>query len=303
MSDQNRLVWLDGKLIKARDATVSVFSPAFLYGVSVFEGIRYYKSENDDKLNGFRVKDHIKRLTDSAKLIRLEHKYSSEEIETAIIETIQSNNFDSDLAVRPTIFLDEGGNWSSKNPCGLLIAPILRPRESATLGLQCNISSWERINDRSISPRIKVGANYINSRMAQLESSYNQYDTSILLNNNGKISESPGSCIFMVRNGKLVTPNNTSSILESITRDTVISIAKDILNIDVEEREVDRTELYLADELFLCGTAIEIKSITSIDKIELKDPDKDSITSRIYKEFLDIVYSRSPDPYDWIEKI
>ncbi len=188
MSDQDRLVWLDGKLIRAKDATVSIFSPAFLYGVSVFEGIRYYKSENDNKLNGFRVKDHINRLIDSAKLIRLEHQYSSKEIETAIEETIKSNNFDSDLAVRPTIYLDEGGNWSSKKPCGLLIAPILRPREDSISGLECNISSWERINDRSMSPRIKVGANYINSRMAQLESSHNQYDTAILLNNNGKIA-------------------------------------------------------------------------------------------------------------------
>ncbi len=107
----------------------------------------------------------------------------------------------------------------------------------------------------------------------------------------------------MVRNGKLITPSITSSILESITRDTVISIAREILNIDVEEREVDRTELYLADELFLCGTAIEIKSITSIDKIKLNELHADTITSRIYKEFLNIVYERSADPYGWIEKI
>ncbi len=303
MNDQNRLVWLKGKLIRAKDATVSVFSPAFLYGVSVFDGIRYYKSENDNKLNGFRVRDHIRRLLNSAKLIRLEHSYSSEEIEIAIIETIQGNNFDSDLAVRPTIFLDGEGNWSSRNPCGLFIAPILRPRENVIQGLKCNVSSWERINDRSISPRIKAGANYINSRMAQLESSYNQFDTSILLNDRGKVAESTGSCIFMVRDGKLITPHITSSILESITRDTVITIAKDMLNIDVEEREIDRTELYLADELFLCGTALEIKSITSIDKMDLSDPNENSITSKIHKEFIDIVYSRSPDPYNWIEKI
>jgi branched-chain amino acid aminotransferase len=162
------------------------------------------------------------------------------------------------------------------------------------------VSSWERISDRSVSPRIKAGANYINSRMAQLEALENGYDTALFLNREGKVSEAPGSCIFIVRDGALITPPITASILESITRDTVIDIAKNNLGLTVIERDIDRTELYICDEIFLCGTAAEITPIVSVDKIIVSNGKPAEITNSIKQGYFDIVRGKVEAYKEWI---
>ena len=230
----NRLIWLGGEILNVNDAKINVLSPTSQFGLNVFEGIRCYWNENKNQLLAFRLADHFKRLKCSQKLLMIEDKYNFDELEKAFKDVIKANDYKEDLAVRMTVFVEGFGSWSSKSPVNMFVAPIPKAKtnpEYNKKGLHCCISSWQRITDNSLSPRIKCGANYINSRMAQLEALRNGYDTTIFLNKDGKISEGPGSCLFMVKDGVLITPQLTDSVLESITRDSLIQIAKDILNI------------------------------------------------------------------------
>lgn len=299
-----RLIWLNGEIINVNDAKINVLAPTSQFGLNVFEGIRCYWNEETKQLYAFRLDDHYKRLIRSIELIELKCPYSEEYMKSALIETVIANEYKEDIAVRQTVFVDGMGSWRSTEPVGMFISPIPKAKTSAEYnksGLNCCISSWRRISDDVLSPRIKCGANYINSRMGQIEALRNGYDTTIFLNTNGKVAEGPGSCLFMVRDGILVTPQLTDSVLESITRDSIINIAND-LGIVVQERSIDRTELYIADELFLCGSAMEIAPVYSVDKHAISTKEG-SITNLIHKAYLEILIGNNKDYYDWITPI
>ena len=296
-----RVLWLAGRLVPEKDAKIHVLSPTCQYGINVFEGIRCYLSDSGNQLLAFRFKDHLNRLFRSAKILRLSLKYTASEIQSAFVDTIIANRYMEDISVRITFYIDELTNWAYKGDCEMMIAPIPMGRAyNSEIGITACVSSWERISDRSVSPRIKAGANYINSRMAQLEALENGYDTALFLNREGKISEAPGACIFIVRNGALITPPITASILESITRDTVIDIAKDDIGLTVIERDIDRTELYICDEIFLCGTAAEITPIVSVDKIIVGDGKPSEITKSISQRYFDIVRGKVEAYKEWL---
>jgi len=239
------------------------------------------------------------------KLLCLEDKYSMRQLEDAFVSVIKANEYKEDIAVRQTVFVDGFGSWGSTSPVNMFVAPIPKAKtnpEYNKKGLNCCISSWERINDNSLSPRIKCGANYINSRMGQLEALRNGYDTTIFLNKEGKVSEGPGSCLFMVKDGELVTPLLTDSVLESITRDTIIKIARD-MGVKVVERSVDRTELYTCDEAFLCGSAMEITPVFSVDKYSINGGVKGELTQKIHQLYLEIVTGELEQYKDWLTEI
>jgi branched-chain amino acid aminotransferase len=301
-SIENRLIWLNGKIVPVQQATINVLSPTSQFGANVFEGIRCYWNDDKQKLFAFRLEDHFKRLKRSQRLLEFDDSYTIEEMKKAFFDVIKANDYKEDISVRQTLFIDDFGTWHSTGPVGMFVAPIPKAKTSAEYnkkGLNCCISSWQRINDNSLSPRIKCGANYINSRMAQREAMKNGYDTTIFLNKEGKVSEGPGSCLFLVRDGKLITPQITDSVLESITRDTIIQIAKDTLKLKVEERSVDRTELYLCDEAFLCGSAMELTPIYSVDKYSVGDGRSGEITEKLHKEYLNNVEGIKPLFVDW----
>ena len=303
---KNRFIWLDGKIVNVNDASINVLSPTSQFGLNVFEGIRCYWNKDQKQLYAFRLKDHFDRLKRSQKLIQMEDKFTIEELTEAFIDVIKANEYEEDIAVRQTLFVDGFGSWSSSGPVNMFISPIPKAKtnpEYNKKGLNCCISSWQRIHDNSLSPRIKCGANYINSRMAQLEALRNGYDTTIFLNKDGKVSEGPGSCLFMVKNGKLVTPLLTDSVLESITRDTIIKIAKDVLGIPFEERSIDRTELYTCDEAFLCGSAMEITPIFSVDKYLIGNGEAGKITTELHKTYLEMVTGQIDGYEDWVTPI
>lgn len=301
----NRLIWLNSKIIPLGEATINVLSPTSQFGANVFEGIRCYWNEEDKQLYAFKLDEHLKRLKNSIKMFRMEDKYTIEELKQGFIDTVRANNYKEDIAVRQTVFIDGFGSWMSPGPISMFIAPIAKSRIDIEKvnGMKCCISSWERISDRNLSPKVKVGANYINSRMAQMEALENGYDSAIFLNNQGKVSEGPGSCLFMVRDNKLITPPITASILESITRDTIIQLAKEVLNMEVVEREIDRTELYICDEAFLCGSAMEITPVINVDGIEISDEVKGSITKEIYKTYIEIVTGEKEYYKKWLTAI
>lgn len=298
MSDN--LIWIRGEIIRQSQAVVNVLSPMAQFGLNVFEGIRCYWNEEKGDLYAFRLKEHLERLTLSCRLVRLPSPYTPEQIEFFMAAAIKANDFRTDTAVRMTLFGDGQGTWNTCEPVSLFIAPMAKARTNLDRvpALKACISSWERINDNALPPRAKVGANYINGRYAHLQARHDGYDLPIFLGRDGKVAEGAGACLFMVRNGQLVTPPTTSSVLESITRDTIIVLAREA-GIVVVERLVDRTELYLADEVFLCGSAAEISPIVSVDGYVLGNGLPGPITVGLLKDYLAVASGENIGHPEW----
>ena len=296
----DNLIWIRGEMIRQSQATVNVLSPMAQFGLNVFEGVRCYWNEDKGQLHAFRLQEHLERLLLSCRLMRLPLPYTPAQIELFMKAAIQANDFQTDTAVRMTLFVDGQGTWSTCEPVSMFIASMAKPRTrlDKVPALRACISSWERINDNTLPPRAKVGANYINGRYAHLQARHDGYDLPIFLGQDGKVAEGAGACLFMVRNGQLVTPPTTSSVLESITRDTLIVLANEA-DLKVIERSVDRTELYLADEVFLCGSAAEISPIVSVDGYLLGDGLPGLVTVSLLKAYLAVASGENTDHQEW----
>jgi branched-chain amino acid aminotransferase len=302
----NRLIWLKGQIVNVNDAFINVLAPTSQFGLNVFEGIPCYWNDEQKQLYAFRLNDHYNRLIRSAKLIQLDNPFTIDNFTCALKDVVRANEYDENLSVRQTLFVDGFGSWGSEGPVEMFVAPIPRGRTSAEYnkkGLNCCVASWRRISDANLSPRIKCGANYINSRVGQREALRNGYDTCIFLNEFGKVAEGPGSCFFMVKDDVLITPQLTDSVLESITRDSIIQLAKHELGMKVEERTIDRTELYLADEAFLCGSAMEVTPVLSIDRYPIGDANNGRITEQIHKLYVDCATGKVENRKQWLTPI
>lgn len=301
----NRFIWYKGEIVNVNDAKINILAPTAQFGLNVFEGIPCYWNDEQKQLYAFRLDDHYDRLLRSARLIQINCPYSKEDFKKAFVDVIKANEYDENLSVRQTLFVDGFGSWGSVEPVDMFVAPIPRGKTSSEYnkkGLNCCVTSWRRISDTTLSPRIKCGANYINSRVGQREALRNGYDTCIFLNEAGKVAEGPGSCFFMVVNGTLVTPMLTDSVLESITRDTVIKLAK-ANGIPVVERTIDRTELYTCDEAFLCGSAMEITPVLSIDRYNIGNGNAGEITTSLHKYYLEAARGLNSGLMDWVTPI
>lgn len=304
MDQEERLLWLNGELTKARDAKINVLSPTAQFGGNIFEGIRCYWNERQGRLYAFRLDDHYKRLRRSAELFKIDVPYSDEDLKNALRMVVAANRYETDIAVRQTIFLDGFGSWFSQEPVGMFIAPIEKARREMPLDktVTCMVSTWERIHEGILSPKAKVGANYINSRFALLEARENGFDTALFLNREGTVSEGPGSCFFLVKDGKLVTPSLDSSILESITRDTLIHIARKDMGIEVEERRVKKEELYACHEAFFCGSAVEVEPVSKIDHYVVGEK-PGPITRELHQKYLEIVTGKNGGYRHWLTAV
>ena len=302
----NRYIWFKGQILNVNDAKVNVLSPTSQFGLNVFEGIPCYWNDDQKQLYAFRLSDHYDRLIRSAKLIQLDSPFTKEDYQNALVDTVKANEYDENLSVRQTLFVDGFGSWGSEGPVEMFVAPIPRGRTAAEYnkkGLNCCITSWRRISDENLSPRIKCGANYINSRVGQREALRNGYDTCIFLNEVGKVAEGPGSCFFMVKGDTLITPRLTDSVLESITRDTVIKLATEELGMKFVERTIDRTEVYMADEAFLCGSAMEVTPIYTVDRYVIGTGEQGEWTKRIHLKYLECVQGKLAKYQDWLTAI
>ena len=292
----DRLVWLDNKILRASNAKISVLSPSCQFGINVFEGIRGYKQEQDMQvLNLVSYQDHIKRLGESVKLMGMNYSVDQELILEAISSVLHANGFSSDVALRVVIMeSSRDGSWSTCGECSLLIAPVEKKRSSIRQinKLTCCTTSWSRINDNILPPRVKAGANYLNSRYALLDAKSKGFDQPIFLNSMGYVAESAGSCLVLIKQGRLVSPDQRSSILESITLGHIERLAR-LRGIDVDRRPVERTELYLADEVFLCGSAVEVSSVVKIDQYQINDGEPGAITKLLLSDYLQFVSSVS----------
>ncbi len=303
--NEDRLIWLNGELINVKDANANVLSPSFQFGANVFEGIRCYWNEEKQQLYAFRLAEHYRRLQNSIKLFRMKCPYSVEEMKQFMLDTVKANRYREDIAVRQTVFVDGFGSWFSTEPVGMFIAPVVKRRVVHPLekGEKTCVSSWERISERDLSPRIKVGANYVNSRLAKLEAADHGYDSAIFLNREGYVAEGTGSCFFMIKDHTLITPLLTDSVLESITRDTIIRLARAELGMQVVERNVNRTELYVCDEAFFCGSAVEITPIVQMDSFQIGSGLPGRVTQEIHKQYLDVVTGNNETYADWLTPV
>ena len=304
MPKNERLIWFKGKMVSIENAKINVLSPTSQFGANVFEGLRAYWNISEKQLYVFRLPEHIDRLQNSIKMIEFEAEFTNAFLQQSVIDIIQANKFQEDLVCRQTVFLDGFGNWAATDPVEMFIAPMAKGRYyEKSQGIDVCISSWERINEKSLSPKIKMGANYMNSRMGQLEAVRNGYDSAIFLNQEGTVSEGPGSCVFIVKDGVLITPPLTASILDSITRSTIIDIAREDLSLKVIERDVEKGELCIADEVFMCGTAVEIVSVFSVDKVQVGQGVEGEVTLNIKNLYLQIVRGKIKKYKKWLTPV
>lgn len=293
-------VWFDGQYLKWEEAKVPIFVHALHYGTAVFEGIRAYPS--NDNLYIFRLKEHMDRLRKSANVYSFTSKFSADELCKAAVDLIRKNGIRESCYIRPLTFVGMHGidlNVTKNSPTHTTIIIFPFAKYFKGDGISACISSWRRIDDESIPPMAKASGNYLNSVLATQECRRNGYDESILLDRNGCVSEASGENIFVVRNGKLHTPQLSDSILEGITRDTAITIARE-LGYDVVERPISRTELYLADEIFLTGTAAEIIAITKIDGNIIGNGREGTMTKSIRENYEAIVIGKSDKFMGWL---
>lgn len=293
-------VWFDGQYLKWEEAKVPIFVHALHYGTAVFEGIRAYPS--NDNLYIFRLKEHMDRLRKSANVYSFTTKFSTDELCKAAVDLIRKNGIRESCYIRPLTFVGMHGidlNVTKNSPTHTTIIIFPFAKYFKGDGISACISSWRRIDDESIPPMAKASGNYLNSVLATQECRRNGYDESILLDRNGCVSEASGENIFVVRNGKLHTPQLSDSILEGITRNTAITIARE-LGYDVVERPISRTELYLADEIFLTGTAAEIIAITKIDGNIIGNGREGTMTKSIRENYERIVIGKSKKFMGWL---
>lgn len=295
-------IWMDGRFVDWDDAKVHVLTHSLHYGLAVFEGIRCYSTEKGPAV--FRLKDHVERLFKSAHIFTIKIPFTEEEITEAIKETIRVNKIDS-CYIRPIVFIGYGamGLYPKNNPVHVAIAVwswgAYLGEEGLQKGIRVKTSSFIRNHVNSNMSRGKVAGYYVNSQLAKIEAISCGYDEAVLLDTEGYVSEGSGENIFIVRKGALKTTPLTS-ILEGITRDTVITVAKD-LGIEVKEERFTRDELYISDEAFFTGTAAEITPIREVDGRVIGAGSRGPITERIQNIFFDIVKGKNPKYLHWLD--
>jgi branched-chain amino acid aminotransferase len=283
------MIWMNGKLVSQAEAVLPVNSAAVFYATNVFEGLRAYWNDADQELYCFRLDEHFARFRESMKMMRFTIDYSDDDLYEAVREVLIANEIREDVHMHMVAYVG-GTGLDAVSPTGLYINPRRRPRVQDRAGLSCCVSSWARTADNAIPIRLKSGANYQNGRLATLQANADGYDQPIFLTREGHVAEGTGATFFMVRKGRLVTPPVTADILESITRATLIeTICPDVFGISVVEREIDRTELYVAEEAFFCGSGYEITPILSIDRFPLADGEVGPITEDLRRAYLDVV--------------
>ncbi|MBD2396054.1 branched-chain amino acid transaminase [Cyanobacterium aponinum FACHB-4101] len=301
MPDFLPIAYFEGQFVPFADAKISIATHGLHYGTGAFGGLRgTINPQNPHQVLLFRLDRHCRRLSNSARY--LHYNLSADKIKTVIKDFVSKNKPSKPFYIRPFVYTSDLGiaprlHNIEKNffVYGLEMGDYLSPD-----GISCRISSWYRQEDRSLPLRGKISGAYITSALAKTEAVDSGFDEAILMNSQGKVCEATGMNIFIVRNNKLITPNVDQDILEGITRDSIVTIAKD-LEIEVEEREIDKTELFIADEVFLCGTAAKITPVKRVENYHL--PADKKITMKLKEKLTEITENRDPIYKDWITVI
>jgi len=296
-------IWHNGRFIRWEDATIHVLSHVVSYGTSVFEGIRCYATPAGPAI--FRLRDHVRRMVDSARIYRMDNLgYSAAELGEAMLELVRVNRMDA-CYIRPIVIRGYGeiGVNPLKNPIDIYMAcwewGKYLGEEALAEGVDVCVSSWNRIAPNTLPALAKAGGNYMNSQLIKMEALTNGYTEGIALDAAGYVSEGSGENIFVVRDGKILTPPLGASVLPGITRDTLLTLARD-LGIPVVETIIPREMLYIADEVFFSGTAAEITPIRSVDRITIGKGRRGPVAEQLQHEFFGIINGAKPDRYSWL---
>ena len=302
--------YFEGDYVPISKANVSIRTHALNYGTGCFEGIRGYWNEEHGQIYLFRVREHFERLHRSARALRMSLKLSLDELVEIAVNVVARNGFETDVYVRPVVYKSgaiiglsmvrrEGGKTIFLPDDFFLFAAPLGDYLDLDEPIRCCISTWQRIDDNVMPARTKATGLYLNSSLAKTEAEENGFDEGIMLTSDGHVSEGSGENLFIVRDGVLITPTLADNILEGITRSTLIQLAKDELGVDTVERQIDRSELYVADELFLCGTGAQVAAVGEVDHRPIADGRAGPITSQLMKLYFDIVKGKNPKYADW----
>jgi branched-chain amino acid aminotransferase len=301
--EKSEWIWMNGEFVAWDDAQVHILSHGLHYGTGVFEGIRCYETERGPAV--FRHREHLQRLAMSAELYHLPLAYAPDELRLATHELIRRNGLRS-CYIRPLACRGYGemGLYAPGAPVDVFIAVwpwgAYLGEEGKREGVRAKVSSWRRISPAGLIPHAKASGQYLNSILAKTDAAQSGYDEAILLDENGLVCEGSGENIFVVREGEVVTPGHTASILDGITRKSVIQIAGD-LGYTVVERDIARAELYLAEEVFLCGTAAELVPVREIDEHAIGEPGE--ITRVIQAKLDDALHGRAPEYAEWLDVV
>ena len=299
----SKFVWFDGKYLLTEKATVPITTHAIHYGTSIFEGIRAYW--NKKNLFVFRLEEHVKRFRRSGQFYNISLNFSDKQIMDAITGICKKNKIKESCYIRPFYFVGDYGinlHVTEKAPTHVAIFTFPFGDLFNKNGITAGVVSWRKFSEQSTPPQAKMGGNYLNSIIATQEAKRNGFEEAILLDFNGNVSEAPGENIFIVRDGKIITPPISSSALEGITRDAIIKIGRD-LDIEVEERDIARSELGISDEIFLTGTAAEITPIISMDGKKIANGKPGYITKKMMQEYSDIVMDKNGEYSHWLTAV
>jgi branched-chain amino acid aminotransferase len=304
-ADPSIVCYFGGEFVSLAEARIPVMTHGFLYGTATFEGIRAYWNEEQEQLYALRVREHYQRMTNSAKILLMTPPHTVDELVELTVELLRRNGFQQDTYVRPTLYksTEAIGVRLHNLEEALVIFAVPFGEYLTTSGCTAQTVSWRRNSDLAIPARAKIVGAYANSAFSKSEAALNGFDEAIVLTHDGHVSEGSAENLFMVRDGRLLTPPVTDDILEGITRAGLMQLAQQELGIDVLERQIDRSELYLAEEVFLCGTGAQISPVTSIDNRIVGDGKVGPIAGELSRLYFDAVRGRLPAYSDWVTPI
>ena len=301
----NDQVWMNGSLVAWQDATVHVATHALHYGTGIFEGIRAYKTRGGSAV--YRLPEHMRRLYDSCRVYRMEPRWSFDELSAAVVETVRANGYES-CYIRPLVYRGLETLGLDPRPCPVDVSIIvwewaaMYGAEGLSKGIDVGVSSWTRLAPNTLPAMAKATGNYANSGLIKMQAMIDGYGDAIALDESGLVSEGSGQNLFLVRDKVIYTPSVTSSILQGITRDSVMVMARD-LGYEVREAAMPREFLYMADEAFFCGTAVEITPIRSIDRIPVGSGERGPVTAALQQQFFGIISGEVPDSHHWLTPV
>ncbi len=305
-TDLDSIAYFNEKFVLLRDAQINIMTHAFQYGTGVFEGIRGYWNEEEKQMYIFRMKEHYVRLKNSCKLIRLELTKSVDELCNITIELMQKNKPTCDMYIRPNVYkagINVGPsllNKNGSNPTGFSLCTMpMGEYLDLEKGLHVSVSSWTRVEDNAIPPRGKIQGSYVNTALAKTDAILSGFDDTIVLSSCGHVSEGSAMNIFMVRDGKLITTPVHSNILEGVTRTTIIELAKKEFDLETEVRQIDRSELYVCDEVFFCGTGAQVSPATMIDHRPVGNGKTGPISKKLQELYFNVVRGRNHCYKEW----
>lgn len=304
-ADPNVIVYFNGQYMPLGEARVGILTHALHYGTGVFEGIRAYWDEASQELYGLRLREHYERWKQNCTYLRIAVPLSTEELTAITVDLLKRNNFRGNAYVRPLAFKSAqriGVSPDDQDAFAIVAVPFGEYLHSDN-GIHAGISNWRRIDDNSIPARAKICGAYANSAMATDEVHRAGFDEAILLNQDGTVAEGATCNLFMVRKGKLITPSATDNVLEGITRDSVMELAARELGLQVVERSVDRSELYICDELFLTGTAVGIAPVVRVDHHPVRNGEIGSLTRRLLHLYFEATRGHLPAYRKWVQPV